>query len=367
MRRFAFTLLALAACHRPVAAPAPGSLMASAAITTPIRLTDGNGNFVGVNDAGAMQVTGLASGSYNLAGDVTGTTTANTAISFTGNDAGAFNFDNGAGGLSRAPVASLPFLSLVSPNNLGLFTSATGFGFFGSPDLSLGLETDGEGSGGQLTFISAGYDQLFGGIQIEINTPLFSLYDYAQNPVVNFTNVYNGASSEQFANTVTSYTINYANGIGASATGGFVSLQAQNETGTTSTGGVLNLSSGTGTTKSGATNVEVGGNNVWTFDDNGPGPNPATIPLTNANVSLSAAQARAPMQIYTGTLTGSVSLIYPNAAKIWFADIGALVLGGNTLTFKSGTGSCTAITSLVTQSQVFMIVGSGLNTCHINI
>lgn len=59
----------------------------------------------------------------------------------------------------------------------------------------------------------------------------------------------------QFANTITSISINQADVTTNSATGSILTIQAQNATGTTANGGSLNLTAGTGTTKYGNVNL----------------------------------------------------------------------------------------------------------------
>lgn len=68
-----------------------------------------------------------------------------------------------------------------------------------------------------------------------------------------------GTTTLQFASTVTAATIFQADLATNAGTGAPLTVQAQNETGTTSVGGALNLTSGTGTTTNGAVNLQVGG------------------------------------------------------------------------------------------------------------
>ena len=74
----------------------------------------------------------------------------------------------------------------------------------------------------------------------------------------------------------------------------------------------------------------------------------SAIALTNANVTLSAAQIATPRLAFTGTLTGSVQVIFPNAAGLWLANFAGLTFGAFTVTLKSGTGSVVLSASTVT-------------------
>lgn len=79
------------------------------------------------------------------------------------------------------------------------------------------------------------------------------------NEAYRFTPISAGTTTFQAATTVTSMVYNQADKTTNAGTGAPTTLQAQNETGTTSTGGALNLTSGTGTTTAGNTNIQTGG------------------------------------------------------------------------------------------------------------
>lgn len=68
-----------------------------------------------------------------------------------------------------------------------------------------------------------------------------------------------GSTEVRFINTATAARIFQQDLTTNGGTGAPMTVQAQNETGTTSTGGALNLVSGTGTTTNGAINLQVGG------------------------------------------------------------------------------------------------------------
>ena len=81
----------------------------------------------------------------------------------------------------------------------------------------------------------------------------------ASGPALGIVPVYNGTTYLAFGGGVTAANITQVSAAGASATGTLMTISAQNETGTTSTGGILALTSGTGTSAPGATNIQVGG------------------------------------------------------------------------------------------------------------
>ncbi len=118
-------------------------------------------------------------------------------------------------------------------------------------------------SGGQgSTTANDGYVALeTGGIDRVIVRPTFTeIRDFAE--ALRFTPVSTGTTSMQFASTVLASRIFQADLTTASGTGATLTVQAQNETGTTSFGGDLSLTSGTGTFADGYTNLQAGGSTV---------------------------------------------------------------------------------------------------------
>lgn len=75
-------------------------------------------------------------------------------------------------------------------------------------------------------------------------------------------------SNLQYKNTTSNPKINQADQTSSLINGQSLTVQAQNATGATSTGGALNLSSGSGTTSAGNINLQVGGVNIATVDSN---------------------------------------------------------------------------------------------------
>lgn len=119
-------------------------------------------------------------------------------------------------------------------------------------------------TGGSLT-ITSGTGATAGDVNIQTGAvsrvivhPTFTEFRDAAE-AFRITPVSSGATILQAASTATSVAYRQADLTTNSGTGAATTVQAQNETGTTSTGGALNLTSGTGTTTNGAVNIQVGG------------------------------------------------------------------------------------------------------------
>jgi hypothetical protein len=157
------------------------------------------------------------------------------------------------------------------------------------------------------------------------------------------------------------------------ATGQTLTVQAQNATGTTSTGANLNLTSGIGTTIDGYVNLQVGGATQLAITPSGLAGSSAPVAwsstlinTTGGTTVLSSAQYQNPLIVLSGTLTSGATITFPNVAGFWFVSISGLTLSGNTLTFKSGSATSSAISTLTSTSQIFMIITRGGNTIDIN-
>ncbi len=116
-----------------------------------------------------------------------------------------------------------------------------------------------------------------------------------------------------FANSVTTPTINQTLTSTASATGQALKIQAQNATGTTSTGGQLTLTSGTGTSTDGSVVIQTGGTSKLTVTSS-----VLTIatgvavkmtgPIVADYIVLSS-----DYYIYTGTLSAPITITLPSS------------------------------------------------------
>lgn len=282
---------------------------------------------------------------------------------------------NDLGGTAPAPQVVAAGNGVVGFNNGLTATNKSTAGAINTANAVTAVASRNAGNTADITLLrtDSSNDVLLGdltnatGINLQLATGAnaFTL----QSPAHYF-QVFPASALMQWDPSSTGLTLNQANLTTASGTGGSFTLQAQNETGTTSTGGALNLTTGTGTSTNGALNLQVGATTTITLADTGgiqlPGP---SIALSSGTVTLTFAQYRFVYQTYTGTLTAAQTVVYPNSVALWFADISQVagISGTNTLTFKSGSGSCTAITALNTTAQVAMIVGTGSNGCRINI
>lgn len=95
----------------------------------------------------------------------------------------------------------------------------------------------------------------------------------------------------------------------------------------------------------------------------------SSVTLTNTgNTTLTQPQYQNPLlTIGSVTLVGNAVLVFPNVRGIWFVDISAITLGGNTLAFKSGTATSPTISTITTTSTIVMISTTGSNGISINV
>lgn len=144
---------------------------------------------------------------------------------------------------------------VTGPNTIGAFNYNTG----GNPGFTLDTAAPyfvfaANGSTQQLFFQALGAS---GSVVFESGTVYF--YDGIPTQTLAFTLASAGATSMQVATSVTSFAIKQADLTTASGTGATTTIQAQNATGTTSFGGVLASTSGTGTSRRGANRMQIGG------------------------------------------------------------------------------------------------------------
>jgi len=161
------------------------------------------------------------------------------------------------------------------------------------------------------------------------NTTTGSIYDFWVNSA---SQVQIGANAITFTGTDTSPTLSQALVSTASATGQTLTIQSQNATGTTSIGGNLNLTSGTGTSVDGYVNLQFGGTTVLTVS--------STTLVTMSGTTFqftSGVVAPTINQATTGSASGqALTLQAQNAATT-----------GGGLTLTSGTGSSSANAGIV--------------------
>jgi len=106
--------------------------------------------------------------------------------------------------------------------------------------------------------------QTGGTTRVSVNPTFTTFSDSAE--AFRITPVSAGTTVLQFASTDTAATIKQADLTTNSGTGAAMTIQSQNETGTTSVGGALNLTTGTGTTSAGLLNINIGSTLTATFN-----------------------------------------------------------------------------------------------------
>jgi hypothetical protein len=94
--------------------------------------------------------------------------------------------------------------------------------------------------------------------------------------------------------------------------------------------------------------------------------NPINLAGAASPIIISASAAACPSLAFTGTLTGNITLQFPDANGLWFCDCSTLVLSGFALTFQSGTTTRT-VTSLPTNGLLTVLTGaSGSNSIAVS-
>jgi hypothetical protein len=198
-----------------------------------------------------------------------------------------------------------------------------------------------------------------------------------------------GSNNVVWSNAFAAPTIKQADLTTNSGTGHPLVLQAQNETGTTSTGGTFTTKSGTGTSHDGDWQAFVGagsnkglvmhGNgNINLYANDGPivlttsvalftigGSAPllwgtTTISLATGTTTLSTAQQQTPMIVYSASLSGNVVVDFGNVAGNWEVDIRLVTLNAHTVSVKSGT-TTVALPTATTTKNLFNIRTDGSN------
>lgn len=182
------------------------------------------------------------------------------------------------------------------------------------------------------------------------------------NTAINITPNPTGASLITAVAGVTALTINQDDKGTNAGTGATFTLQAQNETGTTSTGGQLALTSGTGTTVNGNVVLQSGGTTVMTLGGSGLQFATTSVAIgAGGTITLAATNYKFGYIILTGNLTATsnVTLVFPatSGAK-WIVDATAVTLGGKTITLQAN-GANWATTVGVTNIYSITYGGTG--------
>jgi len=166
----------------------------------------------------------------------------------------------------------------------------------------------------------------------------------AVQALVTFTFNDSGAGTAAFDQGKTSITIKQNDKTTASGTGATTTIQAQNETGTTSTGGNLVFTSGTGTTAAGVVITQQGGTEIWRTTTTG-----YIFPIGLSTPTIKQADQTAV------STNGQLFTIQSQNAT------GTTSTGGN-LVFTSGTGTTAAGTVITQQggTEIWRSISTGL-------
>lgn len=131
-----------------------------------------------------------------------------------------------------------------------------------------------------------------------------------------------GLANVNYLATVASPTIKQADDSTGSATGDALTIQAQNATGATSTGGALVLTSGTGTSINGSVRLQVAGSDVLTLAGNSTITNLSTQISSTGNARIKAHSDIANVQTTDTTTTTLFSwTIAPEATTVVTAEV----------------------------------------------
>jgi hypothetical protein len=144
-----------------------------------------------------------------------------------------------------------------------------------------------------------------------------------------------------------------------SATGTSLTIQAQSASGTTSVGGALNLSSGSGTSTNGKVNMQVAGTTQLAFSPTSLQPAQSAIALTATTITLSAAQQKTPSLVFSGTPgAGTCTIALNGVVGMYWLDFSQVTLGATAYIITNGAGSYTATTLLGTKTMLCVVANT---------
>lgn len=178
-----------------------------------------------------------------------------------------------------------------------------------------------------------------------------------------------GVNELSFASTLAFATIQQASSSTNSATGETFTIQAQNMSGTASTGGNLVLTSGIGTSNDGYVQLQAGGINLFGIGRAGFDIGQASVSVSSTGSTiLLPSQYLNPLLALSGAITGPVDIVFPNTEGFWYVDVSGLsgVSGTNTLTFQSGTKSVIVATTITSLDTLFIVSCRGGSTLSIS-
>lgn len=306
--------------------------------------TTTNGAFWSITSQSTSFETGTGGTLSLVAGNATGTAGTGGPVDIragTGNTAnGTINFRLGSTTFAQwrnltASTASLQWVSSQTPtiNQANNVTNgATGALFTLQAQNATGTTSTGGSlalTSGTGTTVAGNVNVQTGGVtKISVNPTFTTFNDTVE--AYRITPISAGTTTLEAASTVTALIYRQADLTTASGTGATTTIQAQNETGTTSTGGNLVLTSGTGTTIAGSVIIQTGGTARITT-----GPTSATLNLTNLQFSSSVVNPLIRQNDdATNAITGDPLTVQAQNAT------GTTTVGGE-LRLTSGSGTTT--------------------------
>lgn len=325
----------------------------AAQATTGDTFTGGTMTLQAGSASGATSGTGgaltLRAGNGTTAnGNINFTSGGNNMLSITSSGTSAAIGNIGLTINSNATAFTMQHSSSSSGNGATLQLTAQGTSNNGSTGGTLGLSagssTGGSPGVGGAVNISAGTGSSTGAINLRSGT----------NTAIQITPAYNGSGSVAFVNTMTDVSILQSATSTNSATGANFIVQAQNATGTTSTGGALILRSGSGTSTDGYVKLQTASVDRFIISSSQITINP-TKEIYNGNSKTTITKDIANVQTTTGTITDLFTwTIANNATTIIDVVITAiksdLTQGASykrTMTFRNNAGTVAAIGTVV--------------------
>jgi hypothetical protein len=110
----------------------------------------------------------------------------------------------------------------------------------------------------------------------------------------------------------------------------------------------------------------------WTANIVQPTPvtNASNVGVGSGTTTLTATQLKSDVIKFTGTLTGAVTVVFPNAPGKFVCDFSQVVMGANTIAIQSGSSTSAAfgssvVGSTVTASQLSLVDTFGSNTLRV--
>jgi hypothetical protein len=144
----------------------------------------------------------------------------------------------------------------------------------------------------------------------------------------------------------------------AAGTGATLKVSAQDSP--TGQGGNLTLAGGVGASVSqnGSASMTVGGTTMLSLSPNGLLLGAMPVPLVNGTNTLTPSQYQFPLLRFTGTLTASTTIVFPNVQAVWVLDFSQLTGTGNAITLQSGTATALFVVGAPTNTGTLLVIST---------